>query len=285
MKKIWNIVSTIFVWMIVAVAVAMMIFTVISVNTFNRGDRNIFGYKAFVVLSDSMSKTDFDAGDLVLIRETDPSTLQPGDIITYQSQNSHNYGENVTHKIRALTVTPDGSPGFITYGTTTDTDDEAIVTYPYIQGKYVMALPKVGTFFAFLRTPQGYILFILIPFLLLIIYQGINCVKAFRAYKAEQLAQLKKEKAAIAAERRRSAMMMRQLQEMQKQMQAQQAQQAQQAAQQQQAQPAPQAPPAPQQPAPQPAPQEKAQDVDVDSLLAELAALRAQLSDRNDNNT
>lgn len=274
MKKVWNIVSTIFVWIIVMIAVAMMIFTIVSVNTFNRADRDIFGYKAFVVLSDSMSKTDFDAGDLVLIRETDPSTLQPGDIITYQSQNSHNYGENVTHKIRSLTVTPDGSPGFITYGTTTDTDDEAIVTYPYVQGKYVMALPKVGTFFAFLRTPQGYILFILIPFMMLIIYQGINCVKSFRAYKAEQLAKLKREKAAIAAERRRSAAMMRQLQEMQKQMQAQQAMQAQQFQQPQQVQ----------QPAAAPA-EKKHEDVDVESMMAELAALRAQLAQKNENNT
>ena len=272
MKKVWNIISTIFVWIIVAVAVAMMIFTIVSVNTFNRADRDIFGYKAFVVLSDSMSTTDFSAGDLVLIRETDPSTLQAGDIITYQSQNSHNYGENVTHKIRSRTVTPDGNPGFITYGTTTDTDDEAIVTYPYVQGKYVMALPKVGTFFTFLRTPQGYILFILIPFLLLIMYQGVNCVKAFRAYKAEQLAQLKREKAAIAAERRRSAMMMRQLQEMQKQMQAQQMQQA--------------AAPQPVQPVqPVAAPEKKHDDVDIESMMAELAALRAQLAEKNENNT
>lgn len=50
----------------VALAVGMMIFTIISVSTFDRADRNLFGYKAFIVLSDSMKKTDFDAGDLVL---------------------------------------------------------------------------------------------------------------------------------------------------------------------------------------------------------------------------
>lgn len=256
MKKAWNIISTVFVWIVVLIAVAMMIFTIVSVNTFNRADRDIFGFKAFIVLSDSMSKTDFDAGDLVLIREVDPSTLQAGDIITYQSQNSHNYGENVTHKIRTRTTTEDGNPGFITYGTTTDTDDEAIVTYPYVQGKYIMALPKVGTFFNFLKTPQGYILFILIPFLLLIIYQGVNCVKVFRAYKAEQMAQLKRERAAIAAERRKSEAMMRQLLEMQKQMQAQQA--------------------------PPPAePEKKEEAVDIDSLMAELAQLKAELAQKN----
>ena len=64
----------------------------------------------------------------------------------------------MTHKIRRLTKTADGSPGFVTYGTTTDTDDEAIVTYPYVLGKYTGKLPKVGTFFTFLKTTQGYIL-------------------------------------------------------------------------------------------------------------------------------
>lgn len=219
MKKVLNVISTIFVWIVVLISVAMMVFTVVSVNTFDRGDRDLFGYKAFIVLSDSMSATDFDAGDLVLVKEVDPSTLQEGDIITYISQNEHNYGENVTHKIRSRTTTPDGSPGFITYGTTTDINDEAIVTYPYIQGQYILALTGVGTFFNFLKTPVGYILFILVPFLLLIAWQGINCIKAFRDYKKEQLAEFQREKDEIAAERKRTELMMQQLMQMQMQMQ------------------------------------------------------------------
>ena len=82
MKKVWDIVSTVLVWILVVVAVAMMIFTVVSVNTFDRNDRDLFGFKAFIVRSDSMSKTDFDAGDLILVKEVDPSTLKEGDIIT-----------------------------------------------------------------------------------------------------------------------------------------------------------------------------------------------------------
>ncbi len=40
-------------------------------NTFDRADRSLFGYKAFIVLSDSMSATDFSAGDLVLSKAND----------------------------------------------------------------------------------------------------------------------------------------------------------------------------------------------------------------------
>ena len=172
--KALKIIRSIFVWLMVAIAVFMMIFTIVSVSTFDRADRNLFGYKAFIVLSDSMSKTDFNAGDLVLVKEVDPSTLKEGDIIAYISQNTSNYGETVTHKIRKLTTDANGEPGFVTYGTTTDTDDETVVTYPYVLGKYSSHIPKVGTFFQFLKSTPGYIVCILIPFLILILLEGIR---------------------------------------------------------------------------------------------------------------
>lgn len=211
MKKVLNIIKNIFVWLMVALAVCMMIFTVVSVNTFDRSDRSLFGFKAFIVLSDSMSKTDFDAGDLVLVKEVDPSTLKEGDIIAYTSQNTSNYGETVTHKIRKLTTDANGEPGFITYGTTTDTDDETVVTYPYVLGKYKTNIPKVGRFFMFLKTTPGYIVCILIPFLLLILIQGLNCIKLFRRYKLEQMAEMQEERAKIEEERAESQKMMAEL--------------------------------------------------------------------------
>lgn len=157
MKKVLNIIKNIFVWLVVLLAVCMMIFTIVSVNSFDRTDRDIFGYKAFIVRSDSMSATDFSAGDLILVKEVDPSTLKAGDIISYQSTNTENYGEVVTHKIRELTTDAEGNPGFVTYGTTTDQNDENIVTYSFVLGKYQTKLPGVGKFFQFLKTTPGYI--------------------------------------------------------------------------------------------------------------------------------
>lgn len=216
--KALNIIRSIFVWLMVALAVFMMIFTIVSVSTFDRADRNLFGYKAFIVLSDSMSKTDFSAGDLVLVKEVDPSTLKEGDIIAYTSQNTSNYGETVTHKIRKRTTDANGEPGFVTYGTTTDTDDETIVTYPYVLGKYQGRIPKVGTFFQFLKSTPGYIVCILIPFLLLILLEGIRCIRLFRKYKAEQQAELQAERDKIEADRAETQRMMQELLQMKAQM-------------------------------------------------------------------
>ena len=216
--KALKIIRSILVWLMVALAVFMMIFTVVSVSTFDRADRNLFGYKAFIVLSDSMSKTDFSAGDLVLVKAVDPSTLKEGDIIAYTSQNTSNYGETVTHKIRKLTTDANGEPGFVTYGTTTDTDDETIVTYPYVLGKYQGRIPKVGTFFQFLKSTPGYIVCILVPFLLLILLEGIRCIRLFRKYKAEQQAELQAERDKIEADRAETQRLMQELLAMKAQM-------------------------------------------------------------------
>ncbi len=222
MKRALNAIKTTLVWMVVALAVFMMIFTVISVTTFNRNDRKLFGYRAYIVNSDSMAATDFNAGDLVFVKETDPSTLKEGDIITYISQNSESFGEMITHKIRRVTTDAQGNPGFVTYGTTTDTDDATIVTYPYIMGKYATHLVGVGTFFNFLKTPQGYIVCIFTPFMLLIIYHGVNCVRIFRRYKKEQTEEMEAEKAQIEADRAENAKMLAELQALKQQLENQQ---------------------------------------------------------------
>ena len=219
MKKALNIVKNILVWLVVVFAVLMMVFTVVSVNTFDRSDRSLFGYKAFIVLSDSTKATDFDAGDLVLVKEVDPATLEEGDIIAYTSQNTSNFGETVTHKIRTLTVDENGNPGFITYGTTTDTDDETIVTYDFVIGKYQTKLKGVGSFFQFLKTTPGYICCIFVPFALLILVQGINCIRLFKRYKSEQYSEIEAERQKLEQERAESQKMMSELLELKKQLQ------------------------------------------------------------------
>ena len=209
--KALNVIKNIAAWIVVAFAVFMMVFTVLSVSVFDRADRSLFGYKAFVVLSDSMSKTDFSAGDLVLIKDVDAATLKEGDIIAYISQNTANYGETVTHKIRSLTTDANGNPGFITYGTTTDTDDETVVTYPYVIGKYVAKITGVGKFFEFLKSTPGYIVCILTPFLLLIVAEGIHCIRLFKRYKSEQQAEINAEREKLAAEKAEMQKMMQEL--------------------------------------------------------------------------
>ena len=186
MKKRLEAVRNILSWTLTAAAAVMIIFTIVSLTAADREDRSIFGFRAFIALSDSMSATDFDAGDLVLVKEVDPATLKEGDIIAYISRSNASDGETTTHKIRRLTVDEDGKPGFITYGTTTDTDDEGIVTYGDVLGVYRGHIPKVGRFIAFIKTTGGFITCILVPLFLIVLSQGVSCIRLLRTYRQEK---------------------------------------------------------------------------------------------------
>jgi len=211
MRKAFSFLKNLFVWAVVAIAVFMMFFTIISVTTVGRNDRNLFGYRFYIVLTDSMSASDINAGDIVVIKEADPATLQVGDIIAFTSRQTESYGQTITHMIREITVDENGNPAFVTYGTTTDTNDELLVTYPYVLGKLSFTMPKLGVFFQFLKTVPGYFLCIFLPFMILIMYQGVNCVVLFRRYRSEQMEEMESERLRLEEERRKSAEMMAEL--------------------------------------------------------------------------
>ena len=220
-KKILNIALKVVTWLLVAFTVFMMIFTVVTVTTVDRNDRSIFGVKFYIVQTDSMSLSEnnkdmdvhFNAGDIVIIKNVDdPRALQAGDVIAFMSTNSVSYGETVTHMIREVKKTEDGKViGYVTYGTNTGTDDEALVEPEYVLGAYSGKLPGVGNFFAFVKSTPGYIVCILVPFLLLILYNGVNVIRLFRKYKREQMADMQAEKEKLEAERAENQRMMQEL--------------------------------------------------------------------------
>lgn len=216
--KVLNVLKNVFTWLLVAVAACMMVFTVVSVTTFDRNDRDLFGYKAFICRSDSMKATDFASGDLVFVKEVSPNTIKVGDIISYRSEDPDSFGETFTHKVRSLVTNDEGQPCFITYGTTTGIDDDSPVKYTQFQGRYVFDIPKLGTFFTFLKTTPGYFICIFLPFMLLIFMQGLNTVKLFRKYKKDQMEELAAEREKIEEERRQNAEMMKELQALKEQL-------------------------------------------------------------------
>lgn len=195
----------------VLMSVGILIFTIISLSTVNHIDRNLFGYKSFVVLSNSMSATDFSAGDLVITKQVDPADLKAGDIISFQSTNRESYGEVVTHKIREVRTDNTGNPLFVTYGTTTNTNDKSKVAFDRVLGKYEFRIVGVGNLLQFLKTVPGYILCIFIPFFVLILIQAIETVRKFRSYKKKQLEMMKIEWEHLQAEKAESMKMIEEL--------------------------------------------------------------------------
>ena len=227
-KKILNISSKVIAWLLVAFTVFMMVFTIITVTTVDKNERSIFGVRFYIVQTDSMSLSEnnkdmevhFNAGDIILVKDVEDKTaLKEGDIIAFMSMNEISYGETVTHMIREVKKTEDGKIlGYVTYGTNTGTSDEALVEPDYVIGQYSGKLPGVGNFFAFVKSTPGYIICILVPFLLLILYNGVNVIRLFRKYKREQMEEMQAERDKIDAERAEAQRMMAELLELKAQL-------------------------------------------------------------------
>lgn len=228
LKKIMNISNKIFTWVLIVFTVCTVIFTLVTVLTVDKNERSIFGFRFYNVLTDSMSKSElnkddkvhFNAGDIIIVQEvTNFSTLKEGDIISFMSANTDSLGETITHMIDEVRRDSDGKLlGYVTKGTNTGARDEALVQPEYVLGEYVGKLPGLGHFFAFAQTIPGYIVCILIPFLLLILYNGVTVIHLFRKYKKEQNDAIAAERQQIEDERAENQRMMAELLELKAQL-------------------------------------------------------------------
>ena len=220
MKKAMNIALKVVTGLLIAFTVFMMLFTVITVTTVDKNDRAIFGTRFYIVQTDSMSLSEnnkdmdvhFNAGDIILIKDVaDKTALEPGDIIAFISMNNESLGETITHMIREVEYKNGKVVGYVTFGTNTGANDAELVEPAYVIGKYSGKLPGVGNFFAFVKSVPGYIVCILIPFLLLILYNGVDVIRLFRKYKKEQMDAMQAEKDQIEADRAETQRMLEEL--------------------------------------------------------------------------
>lgn len=193
-RKILDRVISVLTTVIFVVALLFTLVVVATTLSSRGGEATFFGWKPYIVLSDSM-QTEFQVGDIAVSRAVDVSTLDEGDIITFESIDPDNYGEVYTHKIRERT-TYEGQPAFTTYGTTTGDDDLYPALESKVVGEYVFAIPKAGYAFDFFKSPAGYVVLVLIPFSILIGLQIRNIVRLVKEGRADQ-------SAALAAEQQR----------------------------------------------------------------------------------
>jgi signal peptidase len=108
---------------------------------------SIFGYKALIVMSGSM-ENNISKGDLIVVKETDASTLKVKDIITFRDSNNI----IVTHRI-VETIEENGDNCFRTKGDSNNTADDEIVCSKKIEGKLVQNFKGLGNTYYMSKSP------------------------------------------------------------------------------------------------------------------------------------
>lgn len=121
---------------------------------------------SYTVLSDSMSPS-INAGDVVVLRGTDPADITEGDVITY-SATRRGGPDRVTHRVVAVEEM-DGGRQFRTKGDANEDPDPNPVPAADVIGTVWFTVPMVGYLFVFAGTDLGLVGLVIVPAILLVL--------------------------------------------------------------------------------------------------------------------
>ena len=177
MRVVGTVVNVVLVLAIVLAVIA----TYVSFSTQSGNVPAIFGLRLYSVQTTSMEPT-LMKGDLVISTAVkDPKTLKHDDIITYWTIID---GERVLNTHRIVEISDvSGSLGFTTKGDNNTANDSQYVHQKDVVGVYSARVGGVGKVFDYLQTSQGFLLVVVIPVLIFLLYQLIQFFRVLFEYQ------------------------------------------------------------------------------------------------------
>ena len=182
-KKIWSITSTVLVTLVVLAAIFLM------------GSR-VVGYRVFNIVSGSM-ESEYSVGDLIYVKEVDPETVKPGDVITFV------LNEDLVVATHRVVRVDAEKQRFYTKGDANETEDSAPVHFNNLVGIPQFAIPGLGYVSDFIQHPPGMYITIAAVAILVILAFAPDIAKkraAANAAVSEENARLKAELEALKAQ-------------------------------------------------------------------------------------
>lgn len=186
MKSIKGIIQTIMGVLLAMIVVLAAFFVIVTFTMKGNGAEvpRLFGYSMMTVQSGSMEPT-FSKGDVIIVEKTDDlSELEEGDIITFHTVIDMQSVIN-THRIVEVMHEGENMTKFVTKGDANDEADLSVVGGGNVIGKYKLYIPKVGLLLDFLSTSMGFLIIIVLPLLLLFLYQAYNLINVIVEMKKQ----------------------------------------------------------------------------------------------------
>lgn len=149
LKKIWNIVSTGLVILVVLCAIFLM------------GSR-LMGYQVFTIISGSM-EPEYNVGDLIYVKKVDPQTIKVGDDITFILNEDLVVA---THRVVRIDAE---NQHFYTKGLANEIEDSDPVHFNNVIGVPKFSIAKLGYVSNFIQNPPGTYITIGLGILLILI--------------------------------------------------------------------------------------------------------------------
>ena len=182
-KIISNIISWVLLILLVIIA-GFLVYYFLSTNACkNREDYCEPKITLYTIISPSMTPT-IKVYDVVV--NIDPKSeveINVGDIITFHSTSKLYSSRIVTHRVIEKRVNENGITEFKTQGDNNLSPDDTYVPYENVVGKVIFKIPQLGRIQFLLTSTGGWLFLIIIPALLLILYDIIKLFKLFDARK------------------------------------------------------------------------------------------------------
>ena len=159
MKKIGKIIKTIF---NVAITVFVLLFLlIVCLQRFSNNEITFLGYRMFSVASSSMAP-DYNIGDVLIVKKTEPDQIKVGDSISYYGKVGSFAGKVITHQVIEIDKDVDNNLVFHTKGISNLVEDP-LVYADQIYGVVVHRSKVLSFIYKTVNTKYGMFIFIVIP--------------------------------------------------------------------------------------------------------------------------
>ncbi|MFC4023871.1 signal peptidase I SipW [Oceanobacillus longus] len=152
--------------------------TIVLSTKFTGGDPEVLGYQLKTVLSGSM-EPGIQTGSIIAVQsltEEEKGSFGKGDVITFMEEDN----KLITHRITEVTTTENGVL-YTTKGDNNNAADRNPVLAENVVGVYNgFTIPYMGYLINFSQSPNGGILFMIVPGFLMLAYSGITIWKTIR---------------------------------------------------------------------------------------------------------
>ena len=175
-KIIYGIIKT----FIVSFLVIYLLFVIIQRVTNNS---SIFGYRMFTVATGSMEPV-YNVNDVILVKDTDPSTLKVGDDIAYLGNRDAVKGLVVTHRIIRIETLDDNKVHYTLKGVNNKYEDPSI-TEDQILGKVLGKVYVVNFINHVVKNIYGFFFLVFCPLVLVIFLEIADTIIEAKVEKNE----------------------------------------------------------------------------------------------------
>ncbi len=179
-NKTFQIIYTIIKIFVVAMLSIYLLFVIVQRFTNNS---SILGYRVFTIATGSMEPV-YNINDVILVKDTDPSTLKKGDDIAYLGNRDAVKGLIVTHRIIRIETFNDGKVHYTLKGVNNKYEDPSI-TADQILGKVVGKLPVVNFINHVVKNIYGFFFLVFCPLVLVIFLEIADTIIDMKLEKNE----------------------------------------------------------------------------------------------------